>query len=237
MVSVGKGWKMQRDQSRITSLVTIIWVLASLFFLLPVPHLWALSLDDLLARIEKQYNQTTDFQADFIQETMLKSIGKTEREQGRLYFKKPRKMLWRYEKPKAKTLVVNTEKSWLYIPEDQVAYVQKTDRLLQSTVAVRLLSGFIGIKDDFQVQFAATDQVDRKGNYMLRLIPRERNAGFSKAHIDINGTTYNINRVWFEDPYGNVTRVILSNIKMNQQLKDEKFLFAPPAGVEIFSLP
>lgn len=228
---------MQRDQSRITGFALVISVLVSLFILLEPPRLWAVSLDDLLARIEQHYNLTTDFQADFIQETTLKSMGKTEREQGRLYFKKPRKMLWRYEKPKAKTLVVNTEKSWLYVPEDQVAYVQKTDRLLKSTAAVRLLSGFIGIKDDFQVQFAQTAQVDGKGNYLLRLIPRERNAGFTKAHIDINGTTYNINRVWFEDSYGNVTRVMLSNIKMNQQLKDEKFLFTPPAGVEVFPLP
>lgn len=228
---------MQRDQSRISGFAVIVSVLVGLLLLLDVPCLWAVSLDDLLARIEKQYNRTTDFQADFIQETTLKSMGKTEREQGRLYFKKPRKMLWRYEKPKTKTLVVNTEKSWLFIPEDQVAYVQQTDRLLQSTVAVRLLSGFIGIKDDFHVQFAATDQVDRKGNYLLRLIPRERGAGFSKAHIEISASTYNINRVWFEDPYGNVTRVTLSNIKLNQQLKDEKFLFTPPAGVEIFSLP
>jgi len=228
---------MRRDQSRISGLTLIASALVGLLLLADASCLWAVSLDDLLERIEKQYNRTTDFQADFVQETMLKSMGKTEREQGRLYFKKPRKMLWLYEKPQVKTLVVNTEKSWLFIPEDQVAYVQKTDRLLQSTVAVRLLSGFIGIKDAFQVQFAATDQVDRKGDYRLRLIPRERGAGFSKAHIDISATTYNINRVWFEDPYGNVTRVTLSNIKLNQQLKDEKFFFIPPSGVEIFSLP
>jgi outer membrane lipoprotein carrier protein len=207
------------------------------FFIIQIQPVWALSLDDLLSRIEGQYNRTADFQADFIQETVLKSLGKTEREQGRLYFKKPRKMLWLYEKPKAKTLVVNAEKSWLYVPEDQVAYVQKTDRLLKSTAAVRLLSGFIGIKNDFQVQFAPSDQVNEKGNYLLRLIPRDRNAGFSKALIDINGTTYNINQVSFEDSYGNVTRVKLSNIKLNQQLKDEKFVFTPPTSVEVYPLP
>lgn len=206
-------------------------------FLLQAPPLWALSLDDLLSRIEGQYGRTADFQADFIQETVLKSLGKTEREQGRLYFKKPRKMLWLYEKPKTKTLVVNAEKSWLYVPEDQVAYMQKTDRLLKSTAAVRLLSGFVRIRDDFQVQFAQTDQADGQGHYLLRLIPKDRNAGFSKAYIDINGKTYNINQVSFEDPYGNLTRVKLSNIKLNQQLKDEKFLFTPPAGVEVYPLP
>jgi outer membrane lipoprotein carrier protein len=228
---------MLTDRLRKTGFVIAFAVLINLFLLFEAPPLRALSLDDLLYRIEGQYNRTIDFQADFVQETVLKSLGKTEREQGRLYFKKPRKMLWIYEKPKAKKLVVNSEKSWLYVPEDQVAYVQKTDRLLKSTAAVRLLSGFIGIKNDFQVQFAPSDQIEDKGNYLLRLIPKDRNAGFSKAHININGTTYNINQVWFEDPYGNVTRVKLSNIKLNQQLKDEKFLFTPPSGVEVYPLP
>jgi len=228
---------MLTDQLRKTGIVIAFALLINLVFLLEVPPLLALSLDELLFRIEEQYSRTADFQADFIQETVLKSLGKTEREQGRLYFKKPRKMLWLYEKPKAKTLVVNAEKSWLYVPEDQVAYVQKTDRLLKSTAAIRLLTGFIGIKSDFQVQFAESDQVDDQGNYILQLIPRERNAGFTKANIVINRTTYNINRVWFEDPYGNVTRVKLSNVKLNQQMKDEKFLFTPPAGVEVYPLP
>ena len=228
---------MLTDRFEITGFVIASAAFTILFFILQVPPIWALALDDLLCRIEGQYDRTADFQADFAQETVLKSLGKTEREQGRLYFKKPRKMLWLYEKPKEKTLVVNAEKSWLYVPEDQVAYVQKTDRLLKSTAAVRLLSGFIGIKNDFQVQFAPSDQVDDKGNYSLRLIPKDRNAGFSKAHIDINKTTYNINQVSFEDSYGNVTRVKLSNIKLNQQLKDEKFLFTPPAGVEVYPLP
>jgi len=197
----------------------------------------ALSLDELLCRMDKQFQRTKDFQADFVQETFLKSMGKTEREQGRLFFKKPRKMLWLYEKPKEKTLVVNSEKSWLYVPEDRIAYVQNTDRLLRSTATVRLLSGLTGIKKDFQVQFASSDQTDNRGNYLLQLIPRDRNAGFTKAQIEIDGTTYNINQVRFEDAYGNVTRVKLSGIKLNRQLKDQKFQFAPPSGVEVFPLP
>ena len=65
----------------------------------------------------------------------------------------------------------------------------------------------------------------------------EQRARGSARPSAINGTTYNINRVWFEDSYGNVTRVKLSNIKLNQQLKDEIFLFTPPAGVEVYPLP
>ncbi|MBN1547405.1 MAG: outer membrane lipoprotein carrier protein LolA [Syntrophaceae bacterium] len=197
----------------------------------------AISLEDLLSQVEGQYEKTRDFQADFSQETFLKSMGTTEREKGLLYYKKPRKMLWLYEKPQAKTLVVNTEKSWLYLPDDRVVYMRKTDQLIQSTVAVRLLSGLSGIRDDFQVKFLKSDKVDEKGKYVLQLIPREPSSGFTRAQIEIEAATYNITQVWFEDAYGNATRVNLTNIKLNQELPDRKFLFVPPAGVEIFSLP
>ncbi len=215
--------------------VTVVMTIAVLIFSGVWSH--ALSLDELLDRIEKQFLRTKDFQASFVQETFLKSQGKTEREKGRLYFMKPRKMLWLYDKPKEKTLVVNSEKSWLYVPEDQVAYVQDTDRLLRSTATVRLLSGLGGIKKDFQVQFAASEQTDNREHYLLQLTPYDRNAGFTKAYIEINRTTYHINQVRFDDPYGNVTRVRLSNIQLNRQLKDQKFQFKPPPGVEIFQLP
>ncbi|NLN60407.1 MAG: outer membrane lipoprotein carrier protein LolA [Deltaproteobacteria bacterium] len=227
----------KKDQSGKIVLMAAVSILIGLYFAVMVTPIRALSLDELLVKVERQYDLTQDFEAGFIQETTLKSLAKTEREQGRLYFKRPGKMLWQYEKPQRKTLVVNPEKSWLYLPEDRVAYVQQTDRLLQSTAAVRLLSGFVGIKNDFHVQFAEADQGERKGNYFLRLIPREGNAGFSQAHIEISGATYFINRIWFEDPYGNVTRVTLFNTKLNQKLKDDKFLFRIPVGVEIYSLP
>jgi outer membrane lipoprotein carrier protein len=197
----------------------------------------ALSLEELLSLIQGQYEKNRDYQADFIQETFIKSMGKTDREQGRLFFKKPRKMLWLYEKPHTKTLIVNTEKSWLYLPEDNVVYLRRTDQLIRSTAAVRLLSGLGSIQHDFRIQFLKSEQVDEHGNYVLLLTPKATNAGFIKAHIDIEGNSYNIVQIWFEDDLGNSTRVILTNIKLNQNLSDRTFLFVPPAGVEVFTLP
>ena len=195
----------------------------------------ALVLDDILARIENQFLRSADFQADFVQETEMKTMGRTEREQGRLYCKKPLKMLWAYQKPAAKKLVIQEEKSWMYLPEENIAYTQATERLLGSSGAVRLLLGLSRITDDFQVQLMPAEKKE-ENNHILRLTPRDPHLGFKNAHLRVTGKNYQVSQVWFEDAYGNVTRLTLSNIKFNQNLKNELFQFVPPKNVEVYPL-
>ena len=61
-------------------------------------------LSETVGRLQQIYERTQDFQANFVQETTVKSIRKTEVEEGVVYFKSPRQMLWDYKKPKAKRI-------------------------------------------------------------------------------------------------------------------------------------
>jgi len=196
----------------------------------------ALTLDAILSQIENQFLRSADFQADFIQETEMKMMGRTEQERGRLYCKKPLKMLWEYQKPAAKKLVIQEEKSWMYLPEENIVYTQSTERLLGSSGAVRLLLGLSKITDDFQVQFAPTDKKEEKNHILLMLTPHNPHLGFKNAYLRVTGKNCQINQVWFEDSYGNVTRLNLSNIKFNQNLKNELFHFVPPKNAEVYPL-
>ena len=217
-----------------------IFFLASLkigIFLLYSSASHALTLDAILAQIENKFLRSTDFQADFIQETEMKMMGRTEQERGRLYCKKPLKMLWAYQKPATKKLVIQEETSWMYLPEENIVYTQSTERLLGSSGAVRLLFGLSKITDDFQVQLAPTDKKEDKNHILLMLTPYDPHLGFKNAYLRVEAReNCQINQVWFEDSYGNVTRLTLSNIKFNQNLKNELFQFVPPQNAEVYPL-
>jgi len=216
----------------------LLFLVVVLIVLMPVASKASgLSLDALLDRVEGQFDATCDFEASFIQETSSKSMAREESEQGRLFYKKPIKMLWLYDKPQAKKLVVNSEEAWLFLPDDGVAYFQKTERLVLTAPAVRLLSGLRGVRKDFQVRYATPHRVDETGNYLVQLVPHDRNAGFVKALVEIDRATYGLVQVKFEDAYGNTTRIRLSGIRLNRKLPDDMFRFVPPAGVEVFPLP
>ena len=197
----------------------------------------AFTLHEIIAQIENQFLRSADFQADFVQETEMKSMGRTEREEGRLYCKKPLKMLWVYQKPAAKKLVIQEEKSWMYLPEENIVYTQDTERLLGSSAAVRLLLGLSKITDDFQVQLIPTAGKQDKNHVILMLTPHNPHLGFKNAYLRVTEKNSQVNQVWFEDDYGNVTRLHLSKIKFDQNLKNGLFYFVPPKNAEVYPLP
>jgi outer membrane lipoprotein-sorting protein len=144
-------------------------ILSFVFLLFPSPTVRAeaLSLEQMIAKTQEIYEKTTDLKAGFIQEVTIKSMKKTEREEGIVYFKNPRMMLWDYTKPMSKKLVINAQKAWLYVPEDRMVYVQNAEDVYRSRMAVKFLSGIGKLSEDFQIRFSKDNPLDGEGNYHL----------------------------------------------------------------------
>jgi outer membrane lipoprotein carrier protein len=216
-------------RSRISALRTAgITILSFLLFLFPNP---------LTARTQEIYEKTTDLKASFIQEVTIKSMKKTEREEGVVTFKNPRMMLWDYLKPKAKKLVINAQKAWLYVPEDRMVYVQNADDVYRSRMAVKFLSGIGKLSDDFQIRFTKDNPLDAEGNYHLTLTAKEAGGGIEKLYLIVDGKTFQIIQCRFNDAFGNTTRLRFSDIRLNTGVSDKFFTFTVPAGVEEVGMP
>ncbi len=196
-----------------------------------------LAIDELVAKAQERYEKTADLKAQFIQEVTIKSVNKTEREEGVVYVKNPRRMLWVYSKPKAKKLIINPKKTWLYIPEDHAAYVQDSENIYKSKLGVKFLSGIGKLSEDFHIGFSKPDTVDKNGNYLLTLIPKVSDTGVDKLYVTIDKENFQLMQCSFSDFYGNVTRIRLSDIKINNNLDDKLFSFKPPSGVDVFNMP
>jgi outer membrane lipoprotein carrier protein len=193
-------------------------------------------IDDTVNRLQSIYEKTQDFQAGFIQETTVKSIRKTDVEEGIVYFKNPKQMLWDYKKPKAKKLIINASNAWLYLPQDKTVYTQQADQIFKSEALIKFLSGIGKLKDDFDIRYASP-AVDKGGNYLLQLYPREKGASYSYLQMTIEKKDFHILRVSFDDVMGNSTVLKFSGMKMNSGLSSKLFQFQPPPGVSIFKMP
>jgi outer membrane lipoprotein carrier protein len=146
-------------------------------------------------------------------------------------------MLWNYSKPKAKKLIINPQNAWLYIPEDRVVYIQDTDTIYKSKLAVKFLSGIGKLGEDFHINFSRPEPADGKGNYLLTLTPFNSDTGIDKMYLTVDQNNFQIIQFSFTDLYGNVTRIRLTDIKINNNLSDKLFSFKPPPNVEIFNMP
>ena len=192
--------------------------------------------DELAAKIQTVYDHTVDFRANFIQEATIKSMDRTTREEGTVYLKKPERMLWNYTKPSMKKLVINPRKAWLYMPDDNIVYVQDSKKVLSSKMTIRFLTGIGSLKDDFEIAFPAGGPLDTEGNYVMALTPRKYEAGIKTLLITVDKDTFRIRECLFTDLYDNDTRLTFSNIEFNINPPDELFDFTPPPDVEIYDM-
>ena len=196
-----------------------------------------LPIEELIAKAQERYEKTKDLKAKFSQEVTIKSVNKTDKEEGVLYVKNPRRMLWSYTKPNAKKLIINPKKAWLYIPDDHAAYIQDTENIYKSKLAVKFLSGIGNLSEDFHIGYSRPEPVNREGNYLLTLTPKVPEVGVDKLYLTIDKDTFQVIQCSFTDFYGNLTRIRLTDIKINNNLDDKLFNFKPSPGIEIFNMP
>jgi outer membrane lipoprotein carrier protein len=194
------------------------------------------ALEILTAEMQETYDKMRDLKATFVQELTIKAIGKTEREEGTVYFKNPKRMHWEYTRPKAKKLVVNPQTAWLYVPEDHAVYIQDAQALYQSRVILRFLSGVGRLLEDFHIEYAAPQATDQEGHYLLVLTPRQADMGIDRLHLTVDRKRFQILQCSFSDAFGNLTRIRFQNIRINSQLPESLFHFKPPQGVDIFNI-
>jgi len=113
------------------------------------------------------------------------------------------------------------------------------EKILNSRLVIRFLTGVGRLKDDFLVRFAQPHERDSQGNYLLELKPRSpgTTAGIERLALTVGKDDYHIIACSLRDTYGNLTRITFRNITINNKLSDSLFTFKPPPGTIVQSIP
>lgn len=234
-----RSGRSRRSLRRLTAVLSLLWLPLLGILLLPaaVRGAEAPPLEKLLADMQERYEKTESLKGRFIQEVTVKGSKKAEREEGTVYFRNPGRMAWHYEKPKAKKLIIGPRTSWLYVPDDRAVYVQKAESLLKSRLTIRFFTGLGKLREDFQIEYARPNAVDRDGNLLLVLTPRDAGLGVSRLNLTVGRDDLQVHEVRFTDSFGNLTRVAFRDLRENVSIPDRTFSFQPPKGVEVLHLP
>ena len=194
-----------------------------------------LSLEEVVAKVQEQYEIHSDFKAQFVQEAFVKSLGKKQQAEGMVYFKKPGKMHWIYRKPTKQEIVSNGETFWTYRPEDKQVVVARMTQAFQSKAPSTFLAGIGNLKKDFQARFVK--EPSPGAEYSLELTPLESQGGLEKLFLLVDRKNFYILEAKIQDAMGNVTQISFSKIQFDNHLPDSLFAFTPPKGVEVFHMP
>jgi len=213
--------------SLLAACLTIVWA--------GVAPLYAASGENLppveyvLKELEKRYTGS-QYSAEFLQESTIKTMEITDFAQGRLYVRHPGMMRWEYQKPERQVIVTDGRQLWIFRPQDNLVMTGSAPAFFRDGKGASFLSDIGLIRKKFQITMARAE-----GEYLyeLRLTPVEQTLNISEVRLFVTPRSYNIVRIVTMSPYGDDTRIDIINPQFNVSLEPSLFSFDIPPGADV----
>lgn len=190
------------------------------------------SADAIVDRLQKNYDATVDFIADFRQETQVKTLNRSLKAWGKLSFKRPGKMLWRYEEPKGQFVLADGHYLYFFQPEQNQIIKSPLKNAFRTDIPLSFLLGIGNLKKDFNAALNKSDDTQ----YVLRLEPKGDSGGFSEILLGVGKNSADILWISIRDASSNLTTIRFSEIRKKVGLKDSLFTLQIPNGVDVVEL-
>lgn len=178
--------------------------------------------------LQRFFNQVQSYSARFDQVTLDEAMNPIQESSGSLWIERPGKFRWNYTVPYEQHIVGDGKQVWVYDVELKQAAVRRMEGALGATPAI-LLSGK-GVLDGV---FVIKD-LGRQGQLdWVELTPKKNDGGFEKIRLGFEKGK--IRTLEMIDGFGQTTRVTLRDAQENAKISADKFIFKPPAGVDVIT--
>lgn len=188
----------------------------------------------IVKKLQARYDETRAFKAQFIQEMKVASLGVSDRAEGTVVFKKPGKMRWDFQTPKAQQIISDGSILWVSQPEDRQVLKAPFKAGFVSTTPVSFLLGVGRITDEFRPE---TDARGCTPTHLYVRLASKKSEEIGALSFGVDRATYDIVEAAVTDPLGNVTTLGFSQIERNVDVPDATFEFVVPAGVDVITPP
>lgn len=188
--------------------------------------------DAVVEALQKSYDATADFVADFRQETEVKTLNRTMKASGKLSFKRPGKMLWRYDEPKDQFVLTDGNHLYFYQPDQNQVIKSPLKNAFRGDIPLSFLLGLGNLKKDFNATLKASDDHQN----VLRLEPKGEAGGYSEILLGVSKVSSDILWVSVRDAASNLTTLRFSAMRKGVGLSDSLFQVKIPKGADIVEL-
>jgi outer membrane lipoprotein carrier protein len=199
--------------------------------LFPLLFLSCLSLPalaDAQARLATFVSQTKGLKANFTQTVTDRAGRKTQESSGTLFFSRPGKFRWVYQKPYAQLLVGDGKRLWIYDEDLDQVTVRKLDLAIGDSPAA-LLAG----ENDIEKRFNLKDAGTKDGLEWVEAAPKSKEGSFEMVLLGFKSDS--LQAMQLKDNFGQTTLLRFSNLERNPALGGSLFRFTPPKGADVIS--
>ncbi len=197
-----------------------------------VSGVYALDIKQVAERVQEQYMNMRDLEADFSQEAYNLTLNQTQTAAGKLYLKKPGRMRWDYDPPEEQLFLIKDGTMWWYTPKNNQVIVKKLKASYDLELPLSFMNGMGNLDHDFYIKAPGPQEAKEAGGYALSLMPKKPQATLKRMLLEVDRQTFNINKITMYDFYGNKTQLQFSHHKLNTGLPETKFNFTPPPGAQ-----
>ena len=178
-------------------------------------------------KLQEFISRAKNLQAEFTQ-TSLDEAGKViQTSKGDFYLQQPGKFRWNYNQPYAQQIVSKDGKVWFYDADLEQLIIKKIDQSLGDTPAL-LLSGSVDLNEKYTIVM----QREEGDIVWLKLTPKSMESSFKYILVGLKGDM--LYGMELSDNFGQLTRIIFTNITMPKTLAPELFEFVAPEGTDVF---
>ncbi|GBE09393.1 outer-membrane lipoprotein carrier protein precursor [bacterium BMS3Bbin11] len=200
-----------------------IFTITSITILLLISEsVFASGLDDL----QRFYSGIKSYSASFEQTVRDEKMNLLEASSGELSIQRPGKFRWHYTAPSEQLIVGDGKQVWIYDVELEQITHRQSDAAVTQTPAM-LLSG----EGDLAKNFILEDAGRHDGLDWVRMIPKNRDSGFTDIHIGFSSGSLKL--LELQDSFGQTTQMRFNNVKENSDIPEKTFTFTPPPGVDV----
>lgn len=186
----------------------------------------------VLDRLQRNYDSTADFTADFRQETEVKTLNRALKTSGKVFFKRPGKMLWQYDTPKDQFVLADGKFLYFYQPEQNQIIKSPLQNAFRTDIPLSFLLGLGNLKKDF----IPTLKESTGDLHVLGLEPKADAGGYSDIQVGVDRTSSDIVWIGVRDGAGNLTTIRFTNMRKGVGVADGKFQLMIPDGADIVEL-
>jgi len=183
---------------------------------------------DAQTRLATFVSQTKGLKAHFSQTVFDRNGRKTQESSGILFFSRPGKFRWVYQKPYAQLLVGDGKRLWIYDEDLDQVTVRKLDIAIGDSPAA-LLAG----ENDIEKRFLLKEVGSRDGLDWVEAAPKSKEGSFEMVRLGFKGDA--LQAMELKDNFGQTTLLHFSNLERNPAMGSSLFRFTPPKGADVIS--
>ncbi|MFL6248882.1 MAG: LolA family protein [Thermoanaerobaculia bacterium] len=193
----------------------------------------AVTLAQVIKKVQEQQKKTATLQADFRQEKELALMAKPEVSSGTFIYSRPSNVRWTYDSPKRVQMVIAGGYLTTYYPE-----LNKAERIDVKRFEDRIFKymGATGAIDELAryFDFTFTDSKS-KSVFVLDLTPKNRAVSkrVQRIKLWIDKNTYLTSKIEYVEGDGDITRYEFTNVRINENVPPSQFALTLPSTVRV----